>query len=195
MYAYRIHAIDQCANRLQSDSINSIKLSKLRESSDSLILHWNRYRKGGHQYSYHLEQSVDQSAYKTIVTTQDTFFIFKEMKSGFNFCFRVKAVNRNQTSDLSYSNIYCQNYEHKLKIPSVFTPNGDEINDCFEILNLQLYPKSSLSVVNKWGKEVYRSVDYQNNWKANDVEDGIYFYALKNENHSLELKGWVHVIR
>ena len=76
-------------------------------------------------------------------------------------------------------------------IPNVFTPNNDGANDFFEILYLPA--SSSLSITNRWGKEVFSSSDYQNNWSAEDISDGIYYYRLVAEGEVMT--GWVEILR
>jgi gliding motility-associated-like protein len=67
-----------------------------------------------------------------------------------------------------------------LVIPNVFTPNGDGINDVFEILNLEHYPLTQVVIYNRWGNKVFEHSDYYNNWwEGHNHPDGVYFYVLK----------------
>lgn len=62
--------------------------------------------------------------------------------------------------------------------PNIITPNGDGMNDFLVFINLEFHPKSHLIIFNRWGNKVYESLDYQNDWNAEDVSDGTYFYIL-----------------
>ncbi|MBL0341534.1 MAG: gliding motility-associated C-terminal domain-containing protein [Bacteroidetes bacterium] len=80
-------------------------------------------------------------------------------------------------------------------IPNVFTPgNGDGLNDIFFIKNLETNPNSALLVFNRWGREVYSSGNYQNNWNGDDLPDGTYFYTLVLQTGK-DYKGTVKIIR
>src|SRR5690606_40339000 len=65
-----------------------------------------------------------------------------------------------------------------LKIPNVFTPNGDGVNDYFEIRGLGMFPTHRLTVFNRWGNEVYKSSNYQNDWNGANLSEGTYYYVL-----------------
>jgi gliding motility-associated-like protein len=66
-----------------------------------------------------------------------------------------------------------------LDIPNVFTPNDDNWNQTFKITNLEFYPNSTLVVYNRWGRKVYESTNYQNDWDGEKCSDGVYYYILR----------------
>jgi gliding motility-associated-like protein len=70
-------------------------------------------------------------------------------------------------------------------IPNVFTPNNDGQNETFFIINMDQYPNSRLIVYNRWGKIVYESANYQNDWNGGDLSDGVYYYVLYPSNEEV----------
>jgi gliding motility-associated-like protein len=78
-----------------------------------------------------------------------------------------------------------------LEFPNVFTPNGDGVNDCFEIKGADLLASdvniTKLLVYNRWGKKVFEAENYQNDWDGGNLADGVYFYVfeyLETESYS-----------
>ena len=71
-----------------------------------------------------------------------------------------------------------------IDIPNVFTPNGDGENDVFFANSIGMTDKS-ISVFNRWGKEIYFSSkldfawDGSNIWTGQPVPEGTYFYVIK----------------
>lgn len=85
-------------------------------------------------------------------------------------------------------------------ISNGFTPNGDSINDVWFIANIELYTKSILKVYNRWGQEVFNSVNYQNDWNGfhrnggNKVPQGSYYYVLDIFGNGSDVyKGWLFI--
>lgn len=68
--------------------------------------------------------------------------------------------------------------EFKPTIPNVFTPNGDGVNDSYEIPNLDRYISTELFIFNRWGELVYKHDNYSGGWDGGRLSDGVYFYVL-----------------
>ena len=66
-----------------------------------------------------------------------------------------------------------------LFVPNLFTPNGDGVNDTFEIRGLELFVENELIIINRWENEIFRAKNYQNNWSGLGLNEGTYFYILK----------------
>ena len=75
----------------------------------------------------------------------------------------------------------------------MISPNGDQANDYFVIRNIE-YWSNELSIYSRWGNKVYSVNNYKNQWKADDLPDGTYFYVLKL-NDGTEHTGHVSVLR
>jgi gliding motility-associated-like protein len=79
-------------------------------------------------------------------------------------------------------------------IPNIFTPNGDGINDFFEVKGFEK-DKLQLKIFDKSGNLILEEENYQNNWNGNSLEDGLYFYTLKSETLNKEYSGTVKISR
>ena len=85
----------------------------------------------------------------------------------------------------------------KLTIPNIFTPNGDGINEYFEITDLDKFMSNEILIYNRWGKKVFESNNYRGNWDGDNVPDGVYFYTLRAKGYFGEEKyrGSVTIMR
>lgn len=88
----------------------------------------------------------------------------------------------------------------ELKVPNVFTPEQTPgFNDTFVIeYGGQPISKSTLNVslviYNRWGGKVYENKSYKDEWTANDISAGTYYYEAQIEGET-NCKGWVQVIK
>lgn len=84
-------------------------------------------------------------------------------------------------------------YRSCVVIPTIVTANHDGANDWFRIQGL---PRGTwkVQIFDRWGKQVWHSADYQNDWGA-DAAPGVYFYLLRDVAATRVYKGWVEVIR
>jgi len=73
-----------------------------------------------------------------------------------------------------------------LEIPNVITPNGDGYNEIFVISGIEQCDKSRLIIRNKIGKIVYQTQGYENDWGADGLEAGVYYYQFHYSIHNIE---------
>ena len=87
----------------------------------------------------------------------------------------------------------------ELSVPNLFSPNGDGVNDTFEIRGLELYAENEITIVNRLGNEVYKAVNYKNNWTGEGLNEGTYFYVLRTKDITgagwQVAKGYVMLVR
>ncbi len=83
-------------------------------------------------------------------------------------------------------------FDDGIFIPNIFTPNNDDINETFFIRNLPANG-SVLVISNRWGKVIFESNNYQNDWDGDDNSDGTYFYRLEADGRVY--KGWIELWR
>lgn len=83
--------------------------------------------------------------------------------------------------------------------PNTFTPNGDGINDFWEIQFLNDYPGAIVEVYNTAGTLLFRSVGYSTpwdgKWKGQPVPAGTYYYVLDPKNGRNRIAGYVTILR
>ena len=87
-----------------------------------------------------------------------------------------------------------------LDIPTAFSPNGDGVNDTWNILNIDRYPKARLRVFDLSGKEVFSSIGYEREWdgsyRSKILPVASYYYVLDlNDPDDQKLKGKITLIK
>ncbi|AMD85665.1 hypothetical protein AXF12_09160 [Capnocytophaga haemolytica] len=86
----------------------------------------------------------------------------------------------------------------KVLIPNAFSPNGDGINDTFNIRRITLYRKNVLQIFTREGQLIYESHGYKNKWGGigNDgqkVPRGFYRYKLTLPEIKETKEGWIYI--
>lgn len=89
----------------------------------------------------------------------------------------------------------------KLILFTGFTPNGDGINDQWNITNVEAFNSIDVTIFNRLGNKVWEGKGYDNNtvvWKGenlngNELPSNTYFYVVEYDG-DIE-KGWVELIR
>jgi gliding motility-associated-like protein len=99
---------------------------------------------------------------------------------------------------ISTSTVFVRVYKN-VTIPNTFSPNGDGINDTWNIEALVTYPESSTMVFDRYGKLVYKSTGYSKAWDGtynnSRLPGGTYYYIIDLKNGTNKLAGWVYIVR
>jgi gliding motility-associated-like protein len=87
----------------------------------------------------------------------------------------------------------------KLFTSNVITPNGDGINDTWQILNIELYPTSNVKVFDKSGKMVFTQDHYLNTWNGYGLNgapltQGTYYYVV-DLGSGTKYNGYISIVR
>ncbi len=93
-----------------------------------------------------------------------------------------------------------------LFIPNAFSPDGDGVNDTWEIAGIENAVGYKLIIFNRWGIKVFETNNYKNDWagasqtdsfisKDNMLPEGTYFYSIIWGDQTEPTRGYVYIKR
>jgi gliding motility-associated-like protein len=71
-----------------------------------------------------------------------------------------------------------------IRIPNAISPNGDGVDDTWQIDNIELYPENTVNIFNRWGDKIFSAENYSraNEWrgdiKGQPAPVGTYYYVV-----------------
>jgi gliding motility-associated-like protein len=92
----------------------------------------------------------------------------------------------------------------EIVVPTAFTPDNDNVNDQWEIIDLdEVYPTNVVYVYNRWGNLVYQSEKgaysarpWDGNYNGNELPVASYYFIIDLDDNNDEVrKGVVSIIR
>lgn len=87
----------------------------------------------------------------------------------------------------------------KINIPNAFSPNGDGINDVWNIEPLELFGDTETQVFDRYGQLVFSSHNYTKPWDGTlhgkPLPMGTYFYIINLKNGNPVFRGSVFIVR
>ena len=79
-----------------------------------------------------------------------------------------------------------------MNYPRYFTPNGDGINDSWFIKNINIFPKSEISIFDRYGKLLYQFSGINKGWDGKfnsvDLPSSDYWFVINIGNTKI-IKG------
>lgn len=89
----------------------------------------------------------------------------------------------------------------KIFVPNAFTPNGDGLNDCFNVRSAIGSTSFELAIFNRWGERVYYSKNPADCWdgsfkgKQQPIGSFVYYLRTKSDCGDINEKGTIALIR
>jgi len=86
-----------------------------------------------------------------------------------------------------------------LTIWTSFSPDGDGVNDVWNIGHIDLYPECTVQIFNRWGAQLFESKGYNQPWNGTwnnkELPAETYFFVVKLGDGSDPITGTVTIIR
>jgi gliding motility-associated-like protein len=148
--------------------------------------------------NYQWQVSTDQeSAFEDIINESNSLTINPKYFDDGNF-YRVIINRPSYVCDIPFISNSTKIVYDNIFIPSGISPNGDGVNDFWEIIGLGNFPNSNVTIFNRLGVKVFESNDYKNEWngfyKGSSLPDGTYFYQISLSENEIK-KGFIYVKR
>jgi gliding motility-associated-like protein len=87
----------------------------------------------------------------------------------------------------------------KVVIPNTFSPNGDNINDTWNIPAAATFPNPIVKITNRYGQLVYQSTGTFKPWdgkmNGKDLPPAVYYYTIYLNEDFKTYSGWVMLMR
>ena len=87
----------------------------------------------------------------------------------------------------------------QLNVPNAFTPNGDGINDQWNVVGLIAYYNATIDVFDRYGSKVFHSVGYNTPWdgtyNGSPLPMGVYYYVIDTKVKNQVISGSVTIIK
>jgi gliding motility-associated-like protein len=136
--------------------------------------------------------------YTSVKKTADyTVKIFLEV-SNYDLCSASSLITAIQNLTIKDCSKPVVNTGNKILIPNAFSPNGDGLNDTWEIFALNGNPDVIVEIYNRWGELIFYSKGYSEPWngtyKDKPVLEGTYAYVVRIDNDTV-LRGTILVVR
>lgn len=111
------------------------------------------------------------------------------------------SVSLSQEQLIRLESLAADSTESELDVPNVFTPNGDQVNDYFEVKTdgSTIY---EFSIFTRIGTRIYYSLSPRIFWDGKsaggtELPEGVYYYVIEDtgDGNPYESAGFIHLFR
>lgn len=180
---YQVTFVNDCGNtsEISNTSCPVILTSKVDRIKRTVTLNWTEYAgfaPGTETYELEL---LDANFNVSAAQPLTSLFTTEEKLSDSDqiLRYRIKVSSNGQ---VSYSNLETIIQEVRIIVPNAFSPNGDGLNDIFEVKG-RFQNNFSLLILNRWGEIVFESRDPKQGWNGlvngKPAPVGVYAYRLQ----------------
>jgi gliding motility-associated-like protein len=175
-------------------TVNPVPITAFNLSADTIfggqVVTFSSNSTGGKNYYWNLGDGSsynDSLAFMHQYDKEGTYEVYLVVTNGFG------------CSDTLRRTLYVT---ENIKIPNVFTPNGDGINDLFHV-TIEGINTYDIQIFNRWGEKMFESespnVDWNGKGPSGQLEaSGTYFYILKAVDYNgkaYNLSGYLQLLR
>ncbi len=178
-----------------------LRLSSNAEDVDgySLVCTWNFYREGEETpYLVRHDKEVEIEIRKSGATIVQPVIVYTSIANS-------EILWEFGTEEYEPFSIVLS--ESRIEAPNAFSPNGDGINDYYNVYNVQSIISFSAAIYNRWGQKLYswgideihsEECGWDGTYKGTPVKDGVYFVvinAVGADGRKYEIRRDVNLLR
>lgn len=177
--------------------VQTRNIPNINAGPDATILSGDEYRMQGTSTS-----SLKSIAWTPATALSNTNTLDPLARPTQTTTYRLTVVE-NGTDCISSDDMVITVIPNCLKVMNAFTPNGDGINDRWQVTTADVCTRNiTVNVFNRYGQLVYTNKNYSNNWDGTSngkpLPDGTYYYNARYvlvTGREVELKGDVTILR
>ena len=188
---YKISYTDVCNNQSPlSDEVCPIRLSGNLQDDNAVNLTWTPYvgwKNGVSNYTVEKYSSAGQLLQTFTVGSSLSFLDNSQDLTNQSYVYLVKADATEPNLPQALSNRIVVIKDPNLFHPTAFTPNGDSLNDIFNVYG-QYIVSFEMNIFNRWGELMYTTTRLDQGWdgnfRGNPMPEGTYTFIANIEDRA-----------
>jgi len=129
----------------------------------------------------------------TFLASNNTFTTIASPPISMYYILSVSSVGCGIAQDSVYIKVL-----KNIVIPNAFSPNGDGVNDTWQIEGLNTYTTNTVEIYNRYGQIVHSNKGYTKYWdgtfNGKPLPKGTYYYLIAIPEINQQLSGWVQIL-